>query len=274
MKIIIVGLGETGCLLVKMLDNTGHDITVIDKDKAKVDDVTDRYTVNGVCGSGASAETLRKAGAQTADHLIALTHTDEINLLSCMQGKAIGAKKCIARILMPDLVNEESALMERYGIDLLIKPKADLADEVFSNIGKSCSNVVLVGGGITGGYLAEKLISSGRKLTILDDDFTRCRELMEQFPTANVAYAAGDITEVLEDENVDRTDAVISLTDNDETNLVISMYAWSVGVSLIITRVDRQAHVKLLHRVNIDITVSPTELAVNNIVAFINSAGA
>ena len=52
------------------------------------------------------------------------------------------------------------------------------------------------------------------------------------------------------------------------------MYAWSVGVSLIITRDDRQAHVKLLHRVNIDITVSPTELAVNNIVAFINSAGA
>ncbi|MCR5735820.1 MAG: NAD-binding protein [Lachnospiraceae bacterium] len=271
MRIIIVGLGETGYSLVKMLDNTGHDITVIDKDRAKIDDVTDRYSVNGVCGSGASAKTLRKAGAETADHLIALTHIDEINLLTCMQGKAIGVKKCVARILMPDLVSEEAGLKKRYGIDLFVKPKADLADEVFLNIGKSSNNIVLVGGGITGGYLAKKLISSGRKLTILDDDITRCRELMEQFPTANVAYAAGDITEVLEEENVEKSDAVVSLTDNDETNLVISMYAWSVGVSSIITRVDRQAHVKLLHKVNIDITVSPTELAVNKIVTFINS---
>ena len=54
MKIIIVGLGETGITLVKALANDKHDITVIDKDSALVDSVTDEFSVNGVAGSGAS----------------------------------------------------------------------------------------------------------------------------------------------------------------------------------------------------------------------------
>ena len=69
MKIIVVGLGEAGRSLIKLLDGSDHDITVIDKDRACVDMITDKYTVNGVCGSGASIETLTKAGADMADVL-------------------------------------------------------------------------------------------------------------------------------------------------------------------------------------------------------------
>ena len=127
-----------------------------------------------------------------------------------------------------------------------------------------------VGGGITGACLARLLTKDKKKITILDDDLLRCRELMEEFPTARVSYAEGDITEVLEEERVDKADSIVSLTDNDETNLVISMFAWSKGIRSVITRVDRQVHVKLLHKVNIDITVSPTELCVFRLMRFID----
>lgn len=362
MKIIVVGLGETGRSLIKLLDGSEHDITVIDKERKCVDMITDKYTVNGVCGSGASLETLRAAGADTADVLIALTHIDEINLLTCMQAKVVGTRLCCARILMPDLADEKDKLKEEYNIDYLISPKEALAAEIYRNIGlpgyvkiESClnddvyvldlnavgkspligrsiaeireelsenmfigvivrgkrsivpkdkevirendslyivvykehlgevftvlgihrsrtGNIAIVGGGITGSCLADMLTADRKKITILDDNLKRCRELMEKYPNARVAYAEGDITEVLDEEHVDKSDVIISLTDNDETNLVVSMYAWSKGVRSVITRVDRQVHVKLLHRVNIDITVSPTELCVFSLMRFINSA--
>ena len=360
MKIIIVGLGETGRSLVKLLDGSEHDITVIDKDKAKVDMMTDRYSVNGICGSGASTETLMKAGAHVTDVLVALTHIDEINLLACMQAKACGTRNCTARILMPDLADERELLKEKYRIDYIISPKKDLAKEIYANIGlpgyvklESCiedkvyaidinavgkspligrtieqirtevdpnlmvgvinrgrrhfvpkdkdivkendglymvvnakhldealvslgitriktGNVCIVGGGITGKSLAEMLTEDKIKITIIDNDLATCRDLMELYPNANVVYAEGDMTEVLEEERVDKADSIISLTDNDETNLVISMFAWSNGVKSVITRVDKQVHLKLLHKVNIDITISPTELCVFRIMRFIH----
>ena len=114
MKIIIVGLGQTGNLLISSLANENHDIVVIDKDRALVDEATDSYNVNGIVGSGASRETLAAAGAATADAIVALTHIDEINLLSCMQAKSLGTRYAAARILMPDLVHEADALMKEY----------------------------------------------------------------------------------------------------------------------------------------------------------------
>ena len=135
MKVIIVGLGRTGRLLVKYLSASDYDITVIDKEKKLVDDVTDRYNVNGIVGSGASKDTLKAAGADIADAIIALTHVDEINLLSCMQAKSLGTAKAAARILHPDFVDEQEDLKNEYNIDYLIKPKFDMAEEIYSNIG-------------------------------------------------------------------------------------------------------------------------------------------
>ena len=359
MKVLIVGLGSTGRLLVKTMSGQDYDITVIDKDKALVDEMTDKYSVNGITGSGASKETLLKAGADTADALIALTHIDEINLLSCMQAKSLGTRRTAARLLLPDFVHEADALKKEYNIDYFVKPKLDIAEEIFRNIGlpgfvkmegffgnevqminmtvtqdsplkdknliqikqslnldmlvctvlrddklyvpdgefvirkddmlgivaakadipktlnmlnasvNSAKNITVVGGGITAEYLLEQLIKSKKNVTVLENNISRCRELMERFPSINVSYSEGDITDVLEEENVDKSDALISLTDNDEANLVVSMFAWSQNVPSIITRVDKPGHVKLLHKVNMDITVSPTELAVLKMLRFV-----
>ena len=128
MKIIIVGLGSAGTALVRSLSGENYDITVIDKNKILVDNVTDNYNVNGIVGSGASKETLMKAGADTADAIIALTHIDEINLLSCMQAKSLGTRRAAARLLLPDFVSEADRLKNEYDIDYFVKPKLDIAE--------------------------------------------------------------------------------------------------------------------------------------------------
>jgi trk system potassium uptake protein TrkA len=361
MKIIIVGLGQAGTTLVKSLSNEQYDITVIDTDRSLVDRITDKFNVNGVAGSGASKETLLSAGADTADAIIALTHTDEINLLTCMQAKALGVRRSAARLFSPDLVNESDALKQQYNIDYLVKPKYDIAEEIYRNIGmpgfmklegywgnniqiidmnvldnsplagrsladlkrsenldmlvvaairsgklhipdgsfttmpgdhigivaakekimptltalgavkRQVRRVVIVGGGITGQYLIEQLKNDRKSITVLENDVSRCRELMLMYPDIRVVYSGGEILDVLEEEKVSSADAIISLTDNDETNLVISMYAWSCSIPSIITRVDKPEHVRLLHRVNIDITVSATELSALKMVRFIRS---
>ena len=134
-RLIIVGLGSAGCALVKALSGENYDVTVIDKNKSLVDNITDNYNVNGIVGSGASKETLLKAGADTADALIALTHIDEINLLSCMQAKSLGTRRTAVRLLLPDFVEEAERLKKDYNIDYFVKPKYDIAEEINRNIG-------------------------------------------------------------------------------------------------------------------------------------------
>ncbi|MBR4183343.1 MAG: NAD-binding protein, partial [Lachnospiraceae bacterium] len=120
MKIIIVGLGQTGRQLLSSLAGENIDIVVIDQDQKLVDEATDRFSVNGIVGSAASRETLLAAGADTADIILALTRIDEVNLLSCMQAKALGTRFSAARIVMSDLVNEAKSLRREYSIDLIM----------------------------------------------------------------------------------------------------------------------------------------------------------
>ncbi len=361
MKIIIVGLGSAGTALVRSLSGENYDITVIDKNKILVDNVTDNYNVNGIVGSGASKETLMKAGADTADAIIALTHIDEINLLSCMQAKSLGTRRAAARLLLPDFVSEADRLKNEYDIDYFVKPKLDIAEEINRNIGlpgfiklegffgnavqminlsvkadsplagknlmevkqsvdadiivatvirdgklyvpdgtftlkvddqlgividketvhetltkldveqKAAKKVSIVGGGITSEYLIDMLVEGKKDVAVYDNNISRCRELMEKYQSIKVNYAEGDVTEALEEEDIEKLDALISITDSDEANLVASMFAWSQNVPSIITRVDKPGHVKLLHKVNMDITVSPTELSVLKMLRFIRN---
>ena len=135
MKIIVVGLGRTGNMLISALATENYDIVVIDKERKLIDEITDRYSVNGIVGSGASRETLEAAGAATADAIIALTPIDEINLLSCMQAKNLGTRYAAARITMPDYVKESETLKSEYKIDFVLTPKEDVAEEIYQNIG-------------------------------------------------------------------------------------------------------------------------------------------
>ncbi|MBO4213811.1 MAG: NAD-binding protein, partial [Lachnospiraceae bacterium] len=128
-KIIIVGCGKVGVTLVDQLSKEGHDITVIDKDASIVNDVASAYDVMGYAGNGASLMTLMEAGVNNADLLIAVTTSDELNLLCCTLAKQVGNCATIARVRTPDYSKETNYLREKLGLAMIINPELEAALE-------------------------------------------------------------------------------------------------------------------------------------------------
>jgi len=362
MKMIIIGLGQIGILLAQQIPKENHDAVVIDMDKEKIENITNLYNVNGICGSGASKEILLQAGAATADIIIAVTSVDEINLMACMVAKNCGTRYAMAKINQPDLSRDKDYFASAFKIDSIINPKLETAlemyrqicvpgelkaDAYFSDVAtiirlrltdklipagglpvkeiknvfgtdmliatvtrdkklyipkgdfviqpgdiagiitadtaipqiaarlgaahKPVRQVMLVGGGTTAYYLARRLVEDRKTVTILENDAKRCAELAELLPEVNISYANGIDMDILMEEGLEKTDSCISMTGRDDTNMVISMFAWSCGVKSIITRINTTAYEKLLNKVNIDITILPALISANRILSFIRN---
>ncbi len=130
MKIIIVGCGKVGYTLVEQLSGEDHDIVVIDESEEKVNSITDELDAMGIIGNGVSYQTLLEAGISSADLLIAVTGSDEQNLLCCVIAKKTGNCKTIARVRNPIYNNEISFLREELGLAMIINPELTSAFEI------------------------------------------------------------------------------------------------------------------------------------------------
>lgn len=130
LKIIIVGCGKVGANLVDQLSKEGHDITVIDKKAEKIQDITNTYDIMGLVGNGASYSTQMEAGIEETDLIIAVTDSDELNLLCCTVAKRVGKCAAIARVRTPDYSEETGYLREQLGLALIINPELEAAREV------------------------------------------------------------------------------------------------------------------------------------------------
>lgn len=130
LKIIIVGCGKVGANLVDQLSKEGHDITVIDKKAEKIQDITNTYDIMGLVGNGASYSTQMEAGIEETDLIIAVTDSDELNLLCCTVAKRVGKCAAIARVRTPDYSEETGYLREKLGLALIINPELEAAREV------------------------------------------------------------------------------------------------------------------------------------------------
>lgn len=113
LSIIIVGCGKVGATLTEQLCKEGHDIAVVDKSAARVQALTDLYDVMGLVGNGVSYSVQKDAGIETADLIIAVTDSDELNLLTCTVAKRVGNCAAIARVRDPDYSQEINYLQER-----------------------------------------------------------------------------------------------------------------------------------------------------------------
>lgn len=143
-KIIIVGAGEVGFHLAKMLSVERHDITIVDPDPDRIERSRQHLDVMAVEGSGTSTQMLEKLGAREADLLIAVTSFDEVNVLSCMIAGKLGTRRRIARVSNYDLLSEESPLSPQdFGIDLTVYPEGIAAQEVVRLIKRSAATDVL-----------------------------------------------------------------------------------------------------------------------------------
>lgn len=130
LHIMIIGCGKVGRTLVEQLCLEGHDITVIDKNAAKVEAMANIHDVMGVCGNGASFSVQKEAGIQDTDLVIAVTGSDELNLLCCTIAKQVTDCSAIARVRTPDYNNDIGYLREKLGLARIINPELEAAKEL------------------------------------------------------------------------------------------------------------------------------------------------
>lgn len=361
MKIIIVGLGQTGRLLAEVASKEHHEVVVVDSRREAVDEMTEKYNVNGVVGSGGSRNILIQAGAESADLLVALTPHDELNILSCMTAKKLGTRDTSARIRCPEFDEDASYIMEEYGIDRLLNPEKETAKEMFWHIElpsalrteayfdrkviiaeleveegsplanktvaqvkeffdtdmlvvairrkkellipggtdwiqakdkvemivpvksirniikklhmkkKQVKNVLMVGCGTTGYYLAKALETSGCSVKILEKDRERCIELTKLFQQAQVVYGDAIDTQTLQEEGIRKADACILATGDDRTNLSVSLFAHSEGVTEVLSVINEMGYEQLLKKTDIGVCVSPSSVIVEELLSVIRN---
>jgi trk system potassium uptake protein TrkA len=361
LKIIIVGDGKVGFTLAEHLSQEEHDITVIDTNDDALKRASEALDVMCVKGNGASISALRESGVDTADVVIAATHSDEVNMICCLTAKRLGAGFTIARVRNVEYAMELSMIKKGLGLDLIINPENATAVEIarllrfpsaanidtfyrgrveligfriqeddflvgqplsdqsrlrelpmlicaaeqdgrviipdgsfvpkagdrlyligqpsgltdfFHLLGRyvpKIKNAFIIGGGRISHYLTTMLEHTGMKVKIVERNMERCRHLSEVLPRTTVICGDGTDQELLESENVSHTDAFIALTDRDEDNLIISLYALQHGIKKVIAKSNRQNYASIAHSVGLDSVISPKLITANQILQVVRA---
>lgn len=356
MKIIIVGNGKVGYSLAEQLVAEHHDVTVVDIHEHNLANASDTLDLMILQGNGVSADTLREAGADTADLLVATTNADEINMVCCLTAKNLGTKYTIARIRTPEYNTNLPELRKNLKIDMVINPESSTAaeisrllrfpsaaniesfcrgrvelmgfrlqegdflighplyaldsnikqlsllfcaadrdgeliipkgsfvpqtgdtlylmghpdslDQFFKILGRYTSRVnkaFILGGGKITGYLIPLLDKLGVRSKVVELREDRCRDLCERFPHVTVIHGDGAAPDLLESEAMTDYDAFVALTDRDEDNFIISLYAQHENVSKVITKCNRQNYLGIARNVGLDSVISPKFITTSRI---------
>ena len=130
MQIIIVGCGNVGSALAEQLSKEGHNITVIDTKSDVVQNVSNNFDIMGIVGNGAGYSIQKEAGIEDADLMIAVTSSDELNLLCCLIAKKAGDCHTIARVRNPVYSREINFIKEELGLSMVINPEEAAAREI------------------------------------------------------------------------------------------------------------------------------------------------
>ena len=366
MRIIIVGIGKLGEYLTKSLVREGHEITVIDTVFNKHENIINNEDVNYIEGNGLNANTLKEAGATTADLLVCAMDKDEQNVMCCLLAKKLGTKHTIARIRNPEYASSISLLKEDLGLSLTINPDLLTAEYIYNvlsiptainttsffkgkvemislrvkedsviknltlnkiankldriiicaierkneiiipkgttkfleddkiyitgtpqginkfliylkRIGEKTKKVIICGGSDTAIYLSRLLLDTGMQVKIIEDNEDRCRQLSEELPHALIIHGDVSNQNVLYEEGIEKSDAFVSLTGIDEENIIYSMFATSLNVPKVITKINHINLGGVLDKANIDTVITPHIIATNQVVSYIrameNSSG-
>ncbi len=131
MNIIICGAGQVGFNLAKYLAGRNHNITVVDVNQDLINDINDRLEVKAICGHASHPDILKRAGIENTDMIIALTHTDEVNMVACQIAHSVyGVPKKIARIRSQSYLSAAGKGLfadDNMPIDYIISPESEVA---------------------------------------------------------------------------------------------------------------------------------------------------
>ena len=186
MNILIVGLGEVGSYLAKVLSTEGHTITVVDPDLQRIRRVADLLDVQAVHGDGARPDVLDRAEAHGADLLLAVSNDDKVNMLCCLFGKRMGAKKTVLRLRDTSAVRRSKTFFKKnLQHDLLLSLDDLAAEECIKSVRQSTALGVdnfaegkvqmrrfklVTDGPFTGQLVKDLKIPAGMLITAIDRD--------------------------------------------------------------------------------------------------------
>ena len=366
MKVIICGAGQVGWQIARQLSNEKNDVTIVDRNPDLVRRATDTLDVQGIVGFASYPDILGRAGADDADMIIAATHSDEVNMVTCQVAHSVfNIPRKIARlrsqsyldafysdlyrrdhlpidvVISPEKEVAEAALhrletpaafetefffdgeVQMLGITLddkcpvLNTPLKQLSDlfstlsavvvairrdgrlfvpssgdqlfsadscyifvqkndvkralEVFGKTTNAQDRVVIIGGGNVGFTVAKNLEnrSSRIRAKVIELNRETAERAAEALEKTIVLHGDGLDSEILVEANIERSDAILAVTDDDKTNLLAAIRAKSMGCPLAICLINDPSMVPLLQAMGIDAYVNPRATTVSSILRHI-----
>ena len=361
MNIVILGCGKVGTRITSKLSESGHNITVIDKNRKAVESVTEQFDVIGFVGDGADADLLQEAQIGKADLMMAMTGDDEVNLISCLIARNLSKCRTIARMRNPIYENslhiigedlglamhvnterlaaDEAARVIRFpsamqidtfnkgrvelikyrikegtlldgmrisdipskvrhdvlicaverGEDVII-PNGDLVLQARDAIsfattpereqgifrilrgkekrGRDC---MIIGGSVLAYYLSRDLVRSGIRVTLIERNPEKCDRLSRDLPEVNVINADAVDHTVLLEEGLEHMDAVVTLTNSDETNILLSLYVNRLCSAKIITKMNRLERDSVIDEMDLDTILVPKDITADTVSSYVRA---
>ncbi len=162
----------------------------------------------------------------------------------------------------------------REGDKISITASPDQLDSLFRKLGiyrHKIHRVMVVGGGRIAYYLAKQLLKLGMFVKIIEQDAARCEQLSETLPKAHIILGDGTERELLEEEGIADMDALVAVTGMDEENIIISMYAGTLGLAKVVTKINRMSFQEILDGAGIESVITPKGITVNQIVRYVRA---
>ena len=361
MQIIIVGCGKVGRTLAEQLQEEESDITLIDVSANVINSLQDDIDAMGIVGNGASINTLMEAGVDKADILIAVTGSDEMNLLCCLIAQKTGHCQTIARVRNPIYGNEIGFIKKRLGVNMIINPELAAAQEIsrllrfpsaikidtfsrgrvellkfkvlpefgldgmtisritetlkcdvlfcavesrdqvsipggnhmihngdnvsilaspvnaaafFKKIGlktHQVKNAIIVGGGTISYYLAKALLDMNISVKIIEQNTARCETLSDLLPNATIINGDGTNRNLLMEEGLPQTEAFVSLTNLDEENVFLALFAKTISNAKLVAKVNRLAFDDVIDNLDIGSVIYPQYITSDTILQYVRA---
>lgn len=368
MRIIICGVGRVGYSIASYLSREqDNDVTIVDHNEALIGRVNDEMDVKGVVGHASNPDVLALAGATDADMIIAVTHSDEVNMVACQVAHSLfNVSRKIARLRNPvflDPLWHNLFSREHMPIDFIISPEVEVANSIYSRLDipgtsnvislndgaahligirceedcpvvntqlkqlmalfpdldvkigailrdgeviyptihdqmlvgdevylfaetkylnrvlsifgheeESAKNVVILGGGNIGLNLANIILEKMPKinLKIVERNKARAQYLSEQLKDDAIILNGDGLSEaIIAQANIENSDALITVTDDDEANILSSLIAKQIGCERVLTLVTNEIYTDLINSLSIDVQVSPKAATVSKIMQFV-----
>ena len=147
-------------------------------------------------------------------------------------------------------------------------------DSLFRKLGiyrHKIHRVMVVGGGRIAYYLAKQLLRLGMSVKIIEQDAARCEQLSEALHKAHIILGDGTERELLEEEGIADMDALVAVTGMDEENIIISMYAGTLGLAKVVTKINRMSFQEILDGAGIESVITPKGITVNQIIRYVRA---